>query len=82
MEDEIWNNIDLIEASIKIVSEEMQKYRYKTAKTVEILPENSSWDYRNLAVFVNELKEFKYDPKKEQRIQFNPVMINSFFQVH
>ena len=57
----------------------MQKCRYKTAKTVEILPENSSWDYRNLAVFVNELKEFKYDPKNGSRIQFNPDNAQYFF---
>lgn len=39
----IKSNFDLIEysSSFKIVSEEMQKSRYKTTKIVEILPENS-----------------------------------------
>ena len=43
MKDETRNNLDLIEASssFKIVSEEIQNWRYKAAKTVEIQPENS-----------------------------------------
>ncbi|KAK8852415.1 hypothetical protein M9Y10_017389 [Tritrichomonas musculus] len=81
MEDEIRINLDLIEASssFQIVSEEMQNCRYKAAKTVEIQPENSMSDYRNLAVFINELKEFKYDPKNGVKIQFNPDNAQYFF---
>ena len=79
--DDLRRNLDMIDAesTFKVVSQPLRKCRFENAKTILIEPENSTWNYRTLSIFINECKTFKFDPKNGARYQFNPNGKHCYF---
>lgn len=77
--------IETIDASsnFKIETETLLNCGFKSAKTVQISLNKSDWNYRNLSVLINKLKDFNYDQKKSTICRFNPNKRHYyFFKVH
>ena len=79
--DDLRRNLEMInaESTFKVVTQPLRKYWFENAKTILIEPENSTWNYRILAIVLNECKTNKFDPKNVARYQFNPNGKHYFF---
>ena len=65
--------VDLNDAnpSLKLSTKPLICSKYNCAKTLSIYPEEYDWNCRLLSVFINQLKDFKLDPKNGCRTRIN-----------